>query len=136
MGLDNGIIIKNWRIAEQAIPVRWFETWDKDIRVEVIYMRKWWGVRTDIINYLWSRQDVKDPNLFDYSIRVEDIDNFINIFKKWNDKEQWQDGGSPVWSWKEDKIATQIRNHINNLKKLKKIMKKYPDLEVIFYDSY
>ena len=49
-------------------------------------------------------------------------------------KKNWFEGGSSIWDWEE--IKKSIKGNIKELNKLIKRMKKEPDLEVIFYDSY
>lgn len=63
------------------------------------------------------------------------IEEIISILKSYNAKTWGYSGwGCSIWEWSEHKKFN--RRHIRNLKRLIKIMKKYPELEVYFYDSY
>ena len=65
---------------------------------------------------------------------VEDVDAVITALYKIN-KKNWLDSGSTIWEWKEFKGIQ--RDNIRNLRRLRYMMKKKPDVfEVYFYDSW
>ena len=112
MGLDNGIVIKN-----------------KDgTKEEICYWRKCWNIRRLIF-------DCIDPNklLFEYSLSLGDLVDIYYALKTLN-KENWNENGGSIWEWEE--IKKGLKRDIKELGKLIKRMKKEPELEVIFYDSY
>ena len=96
---------------------------------EVAYWRKCWQVRRAIFEALG------EPDENDSIIKMDrdDVVNVINALKKFN-KKTWYDYGSPYWEWDEYKI--NHKHNIKRLKRLARLMKKYPDIIVEFYDSY
>ena len=75
-----------------------------------------------------------DGDAYKVKLTIDNIKAIRKLLKTYNFK-NWEYGwqGS-IWEWHEHKPHN--RRHIRNLKKLVRIMKKYPDLEVYFYDSY
>lgn len=132
MGLDNGIKIK--RRAD--LPAAAFAYFDEEWRakhncdLEVAYWRKCWNVRRIIIDVL----DVREGNDSYTAMTVEDVDAVITALCKIN-KKNWLVYGSTIWEWKEFKNIQ--RRNIRNLRRLRYMMKKKPDVfEVYFYDSW
>ena len=112
MGLDNGIIIK----------------YKNGIEEEICYWRKCWNIRKLIFDCIDSNE-----MLFEYSLSLDDLVDIYNALKTLN-KENWSENGGSIWEWEE--IRKGLKRDIKTLNKLIKRMKKEPDLEVIFYDSY
>ena len=132
MGLDSGIAIK--RRAD--LPTAAFAYFDNEWRanyncdLEIAYWRKCWNVRNIIFDLL----NIEDFNDSQTAMTVEDVDAVITALCKIN-KKNWLDRGSTIWEWKEFK-GIQRRN-IRNLRRLRYMMKKKPDVfEVYFYDSW
>ena len=69
-------------------------------------------------------------------LTITDIDNIITGLKSFN-AENWGHNLGSIWDWDDEEYpySKKIKRDIKNLKKLKRLMKKY-DLEVYFYDSY
>ena len=69
-------------------------------------------------------------------LTIEDIDNIIKGLKSFNSS-NWNDNGGSIWDWDDEEYpySEKVKRDIENLKKLKRLMKKY-NLEVYFYDSY
>jgi hypothetical protein len=130
MGLDNGISVARNDYSNKIKALKKFEeSWDKEHKYpfEICYWRKCWNVRKNILNILNSCEDD-----YYYTLSIEDIKEIIKTLKSYNLKTwEWTDS---IWTWPEHKKIN--RKHIKNLKKLIKLMKKYPLLEVYFYDSY
>ena len=134
MGLDNGInIVRNDYSNKIKALERFTVSYDrhKEYPFEVCYWRKCWNVRADILNIV----DQGDAEQYRFYLDISAIKDIIKVFKSYNRK-NWQFGGfrGSIWEWFEYKKLN--RRHIRNLKRLARIMKKYPDLEVYFYDSY
>lgn len=132
MGLDNGISIK--RRAD--LPALAFAYFDEEYRakhnydLEVAYWRKCWNVRHIIFDLL----NIEDFNDSQTIMTIEDVDAVIAALCKIN-KKNWLDRGSTIWEWKEFKNIQ--RRNIRNLRRLRYMMKKKPDVfEVYFYDSW
>ena len=76
---------------------------DDDDGVEIAYLRKCWGLRTDLINHVaWD--EYKDDYLYI-------IDNFDKIFDvmdiiaSWMDEEKWEADGGSIWEYKDVKYT-------------------------------
>lgn len=136
MGLDNGICIKRNAYSESIKPlVKAFEKdWAKEYgySFEVCYWRKCWNIRGAIIDIL----EMDIDNDVEVGLSEFNIEDIITFLKSLNE-DNWGDYGYSIWEFKgEDKFYKIIKQQIKNLKKLLKLMRKYPDLQVYFYDSY
>lgn len=138
MGLDNGIEIKNLTSDTLAdiivnIPTTWvWRNDNNDIRcVETLYMRKWWGVRNQIVGYL----SAKYRDDWEWKLDTEDLEYIKNIFSSWNNEERWECESESIWSW-EDNIPEQLEKHMATCDTLIELQKKYPNIDICFYDSY
>jgi hypothetical protein len=135
MGLDNGIIAKIG-IENEKLRKKLFKhftlNFNKDY--EIAYWRKCWNVRKLIILALKDNKHIVPDIDSRIELTIEDIDKIIKILKSFT-KYNWEDHGYSPWSYKELKPFNKI--YIKNLKKIKRLMKKFPnELEVYFYDSY
>ena len=130
MGLDNGICIRRDSAPECASKIFHEEEWEKKYgSIDVAYWRKCWNVRNIIFDLL----DITDFNDSETTITVDDVKRVIAKLKKLN-KNNYQDGGGCIWLWSEFK-RLNCRN-IKQLKRLVRLMHKYPAMEVYFYDSW
>jgi hypothetical protein len=99
--------------------------------LEVAYWSKCWNVRRIIFDVLRrgddndSDIDVTRDELIEIIYRLEDDLHYSDFMEG-----EW---GSCIWNWNEFRYI-QKRN-MKNLKKLAKMMKRHPEIEVIFYDS-
>ena len=134
MGLDNGIEVKR----KDNLPncVLCFDDWWRKRRgydLEVAHWRKCWNVRNIIFDVLHCDDDdsncvieVTHDELVEIIKRLEDGLHYFDFLER-----TW---GSCFWTWNEFR-GFQKRN-IKRLKKLARMMKRYPKIEVVFYDSY
>lgn len=133
MGLDNGIVIRR----KDNLPncaLCFDEEWRKKYGygLEVAYWRKCWNVRAIIFDVL-RRGDDNDSVI---DITREEV---LEIIKRLQDDLHYfdfldDDWGGCIWEWN---IFRKIqKRNIKNLKKLAKMMKRHPEIEVYFYDSY
>jgi hypothetical protein len=134
MGLDNGInIVRNDYSDKIKALKRFTVSYDKDeiYPFEVCYWRKCWNVRGEILDIV----GVENECQYMFTLDIPMIEEIISVLESYNAKTwiygSWADS---IWEWSEHKRAN--RRHIKNLKHLVRVMKKYPDLEVYFYDSY
>lgn len=133
MGLDNGIVIK--KIAREQIglipPYIEGDTteYNNEIRIEVAYWRKCWGIRNEIINILHMNSDQ-----YITEIGVEDIPAIIRMLYKFLSEEYWSKYGDSIWEYED--IKEKLVQNIINLKWLYYFMQKNDNIEVEFYDSY
>lgn len=131
MGLDNSIEVKRTAFSTNLKELQPYAlSWDekKEFDFEFAYWRKCWNVRAAILNCL------EDPvDNYNEPLSVSDIDRIIEALKGFN-KNNWEDMGSSIWTWQEQK--PWLKEAIKNLKRLEELMIKYPELEVVFVDSY
>ena len=113
MGLDNGIIVKN----------------KNDTKEEICYWRRCWNIRNKIFEIIEKHSDEE----YKYFLSLDNVVDIYYMLKNLN-KKNWFDDGSSIWDWED--IKKSIKGNIKALNKLIKRMKKEPELEVIFYDSY
>jgi hypothetical protein len=134
MGLDNGICIRRNEYSNSIKALRRFQdSYDKEGKYDfdLCYWRKCWNVREDIFTAICAETDSQ----YHFVLDIYDIKEIIKVLKSYN-KKTWIYGGwdGSIWEWPEHKKIN--RRHIRNLKCLVRLMKKYPELEVYFYDSY
>lgn len=96
--------------------------------IEIAYWRKCWQVRAIVLNILGGENDECV-----YDVSREQLLDIISGLTK-NIKRKWYEYGPPYWEWKDYKI--NHKKNVRNLRRLAKLMKKYPDIVVEFYDSY
>ena len=160
MGLDNGIVIafhidkmkgyqqlpgEIFRLAEsihcdqsqydskqhKTIPM------NPIIRCEVVYWRKWWGVRNEVMRSFGLGGDPYRINLIE-----DNIKDIIEILKSFRNKDRWNYEGMSVWDYEDDNIEEQIDVDIYVLESLIEVMRQEKELinsgimEIYFYDSY
>ena len=112
----------------------------KTIDCELIYWRKWWGIRNEVVRDLTTTS--KDQ--YEWHLTPEDYDMIISHLKYYRNKERWESEGQSVWYYEEDGIEDQIDIDIYVLETLKTLLQApwYKELiekgimEVTFYDSY
>lgn len=128
MGLDNGIIVKKTELTKKLFKVKKNCLYEYTGDFEIAYWRKCWNVRDNIFTITKGWRNEQSYT----SLDRDDIYNIIKLLKSYN-KKTW-DSNNSIWTWEEHKTAN--KRHIKYLKFLYKIMKKYPEIEVYFYDSY
>ena len=133
MGLDNGIEIRR----KDNLPncaLCFEEDWRKKhgYDLEVAYWRKCWNVRYVIFDVLHRGEDndsvidITREEVLEIIRRLEDDFHYFDFL---ND-----DYGGCFWEWN---VFRKIqKRNIKNLKKLAKMMKRHPEIEAYFYDSY
>ena len=130
MGLDNGINIRRNTAPECASKIFHEEEWKKKYsHIDVAYWRKCWNVRNIIFDLL----DITDFNDSETTMTIDDVKRVIAELKNFN-KNNYQDGGGCIWLWNEFEYIN--RRNIKQLKRLVRLMHKYPKMEVYFYDSW
>jgi hypothetical protein len=130
MGLDNGICARKTGAIDIDRKLEKLSTYQWEGSYDIAYWRKCWNVRDAIGNALGS---FYDNGITD--IGRDEVLAIIKELKKFNRK-NWSDGApwGSIWEWEE--IKQSHRDCIRRLKKLTRLMKKYPALTAYFYDSY
>ena len=133
MGLDNGVQIRrkgNLPNCALCFDTEWRKKYGYDL--EVAYWRKCWNVRYVIFDILRrgddndSVIDITREEVLEIIRRLEDDFHYFDFLEN--------DYGGCIWEWNTFRNI-QTRN-IKILKKLAKMMKRHPEIEVYFYDSY
>ena len=134
MGLDNAIEIKRKGNLPNCVLCFDNDEWRKQCGydLEVAYWRKCWNVRAIIFDVLTNGSD--DDCVFDVTREelveiIHRLENDIHYFDFL--EEGWH---SCIWEWNDFRRIQKW--NIKNLKKLAGMMKRHPEIEVIFYDSY
>lgn len=137
MGLDNGVYVKSnkRKITREILPAGIKYPFDKDYEdsPEIIYHRKDWGWRTDIMNSFGWR--TFSPDQWEFEIETpEQVLDLIELTAKWLDKDRWEEEGDSIWEFDEEKHF--LVRDIANLAIIYGFMKENPDIYLEFYDSY
>lgn len=113
MGLDNGIVIKKITKEQIELIPSYIETditeYNDEIRIEIVYWRKCWGIRNEIINILHM-----DSNQYKTKIDMEDIPAIIRMLYKFLSEEYWSKCGDSIWEYED--IKEKLVQNIINLK--------------------
>lgn len=133
MGLDNAIEIKRKNNLPNCVLCFDDDEWRKQrgYDLEVAYWRKCWNVRGIIFSVIDDREDdcvydITREQLVEIIHRLEDDLHYFDFLE-----EEW---GGCIWTWNEFRRIQKW--NMKNLKKLAGMMKRHPEIEVIFYDSY
>lgn len=133
MGLDNGIEIRRKGNLPNCV-LCFDEEWTRknNYDLEVAYWRKCWNVRYVIFDVL-RRGDDNDSVI---DITREELVEIIHRLESDINYFDFLEGGSYscIWDW--NTLRRIQKRNIKNLKKLAKMMKRHPEIEVYFYDSY
>lgn len=130
MGLDNGVVIQRNTAPKCASKIFHEEEWKKvNSYIDVAYWRKCWNVRNIIFDLL----HIEDFNDSQTNMTRNDVKRVIAELKKLNSK-NFCDCGDCIWEWEDFKRIN--RRNIHRLRKLARLMRKYPGMEVYFYDSW
>lgn len=138
MGLDNGVVVhSNIRnLTREMLPELDYphSTDYCDNGIEIVYWRKNWGLRNEVVNYLSNRSTINEYTgefIIDTPKQVFDIMKIIISFMN---KEKWEQEGDSIWDYEE--IIDTLQRDVGNLAIIASFMKNNPDVYLIFYDSY
>lgn len=139
MGLDNMFFIREKATGKEvdlAEAVQGFQYFMNGVEtVNIMYMRKYWGVRNEIMEFL------RADDMHDYEIPIDaaQLEGVIKILYKFTDKEYFNNnGGSTIWSW-EEALKTlfagicNLKIILNDMENGEFNTEKY---ELCFLDSY
>ena len=134
MGLDNGIEVRRKDNLPNCVLCFDNDEWRKQrgYDLEVAYWRKCWNVRHIILDVLGDGSD----DGYEFDITREELVEIIHRLENDLHYFAFLDGGwgSCIWEWNEFRGIHKW--NLKNLKKLVGMMKRHPEIEVIFYDSY
>ena len=136
MGLDNGIYVKKNALTKSINLNDTFigDSYNRD-EIDITYWRKCWGLRNDIIDYLYNKYDINENDIGTFKLDTDDINIIISIVSSWRNKKKWNNESNSIWTWKE--IKDSLVQNLIDLTYLLVKMEDYPGgFEVYFYDSY
>ena len=109
-----------------------FET-DYNGEVEIVYHRKDWGWRNEIMNTFGWRAVAVNEYCFEINT-PDEVLTLIDITAGWLDKERWENYGDSIWSY--DEAHKHLVQDIVNFALIMAFMQSNPDVYIEFYDSY
>ena len=138
MGLDNGFYVKSNKreLTREDLPSGIIYPFDKDYGegIEIIYHRKDWGWRNDIMRTFGWWNDSFTQSRFELNSPAN-ILTLIEFTARWLDKERWEDEGSSICDY-EESARWHLIQDISNLAIIYGWMLNNPDVYLEFYDSY
>ena len=137
MGLDNGFYVKSnkRKITRDILPSGIKYPFDNDYEdtVEIVYHRKDWGWRNEIMNTFGWRCASEDQYTFEIDT-PDDVITLIELTAGWLDGERWESEGDSIWDYKESR--SHLIKDIINFALIYNFMQANPDVYLEFYDSY
>lgn len=134
IGLDNGIVIRHKEGKVIFIPKKCYEDkylFDDNPHYEIAYWRKCWGIRNEIIR-MFADESLYDS--YDIVLDRDDIKKLISLMKKFTKRVYWDEHADSLWTY--DEFKNRQKRIVKNLKWLYWYMRKDPEVEAYFYDSY
>lgn len=134
MGLDNGFYVRSRKrtLTREDLPsiikYPWSTKYDDVFGIEIVYWRKYWGLRTEVC---WSFPYDDYRIIFNTPKEVKDL---IKIIRSWMDPERWESEGDSIWSYEE--AFPNLTQSVVNLTAICEFMEDNPDIYLEFYDSY
>lgn len=143
MGLDNGILLKikdSKKFGSDRLPV-WMprQEWEdkNEYDWEILYWRKCWNVRGEILDYFWHNDiATRDNNEYEWAFSLEQFSGLCDKLNACYNRKWWKENDSSIWSW--DECGANYKAKLRLARKLIRFLKdKDPDsYEIYFYDSY
>ena len=130
MGLDNGIYIKGYRKKPFYVKD---DLYDQSNQIDLAYWRKYWGLRNDIINIIYENYYGNDSEVLLSENQIKKIRNLIMEITF--SKKRYLESCGGYWDYNIYSILRGIRQMIN-LTWAARQVRKNPEVEVFWYDSY
>lgn len=127
---DNGIYIKGYKKKPFYVKD---EFYDQSNQIDLAYWRKYWGLRNDIINIIYENYYGNDSEVLLSENQIKKIRNLIMEITF--SKKRYLESCSGYWDYNIYSVLRGIRQMIN-LTWAARQVKKNPEVEVIWYDSY
>ena len=130
MGLDNGIYIKGYRKKPFYVKD---DLYDQSNQIDLAYWRKYWGLRNDIINIIYENYYGNDSEVLLSENQIKKIRTLIMEITF--SKKRYLESCSGYWDYNIYSVLRGIRQMIN-LTWAARQVRKNPEAEVFWYDSY
>ena len=130
MGLDNGIYIKGYKKKPFYVKD---DLYDQSNQIDLAYWRKYWGLRNDIINIIYENYYGNDSEVLLSENQIKKIRNLIMEITF--SKKRYLESCSGYWDYNIYSVLRGIRQMIN-LTWAARQVRKNPEVEVFWYDSY
>lgn len=130
MGLDNGIYIKGYRKKPFYVKD---DLYDQSNQIDLAYWRKHWGLRNDIINIIYENYYGNDSEILLSENQIKKIR--ILIMEITFSKKRFLESCNGYWNYNIYSVLRGIRQMIN-LTWAARQVRKNPEVEVFWYDSY
>lgn len=130
MGLDNGIYIKGYRKKPFYVKD---DLYDQSEQIDLAYWRKHWGLRNDIINIIYENYYGNDSEILLSENQIKKIR--ILIMEITFSKKRFLESCNGYWNYNIYSVLRGIRQMIN-LTWAARQVRKNPEVEVFWYDSY
>ena len=130
MGLDNGIYIKGYRKKPFYVKD---DLYDQSNQIDLAYWRKYWGLRNDIINIIYENYYGNDSEVLLSENQIKKIRNLIMEITF--SKKKYLESCGGYWDYNIYSVLQGIRQMIN-LTWAARQVRKNPEVEVFWYDSY
>lgn len=130
MGLDNGIYIKGYRRKPFYVKD---DLYEQSNQIDLAYWRKYWGLRNDIINIIYENYYGNDSEVLLSENQIKKIRNLIMEITF--SKKRYLESCSGYWDYNVYSVLRGIRQMIN-LTWAARQVRKNPEVEVFWYDSY
>ena len=106
---------------------------DYDDGPEIIYHRKDWGWRNDILNTFGWRDAPEEQWKFEIDTPKQVL-TLIELTAGWLNEERWETEGNSIWEYED--ARKHLINDICNYAIMYHWMNENPDAYLEFYDSY
>ncbi|MDD7756748.1 MAG: hypothetical protein PUJ51_19960 [Clostridiales bacterium] len=130
MGLDNGIYIKGYRKKPFYVKD---DLYEQSNQIDLAYWRKYWGLRNDIINIIYENYYGNNSEVLLSENQIKKIRNLIMEITF--SKKRYLESCSGYWDYNIYSVLRGIRQMIN-LTWAARQVRKNPEVEVFWYDSY
>lgn len=130
MGLDNGIYIKNHKHKPFYVKEQLYE---QESNITLAYWRRYWGLRADMIDIVSPNYKGNDSKVLLSAKQIKEMRSLI--WKITFSKKKYLSACNDYWEYNKYSIFRGIRQMIN-LTWAARQVKKDPQVEVFWYDSY
>lgn len=127
---DNGIYIKGYKKKPFYVKD---EFYDQSNQIDLAYWRKYWRLRSDMIDIIYAEYKGNDSEVLLSAKQIKEMRTLI--WKIIFSKKRYLEACDYYWNYNIYSILRSIRQMIN-LTWAARQVRKNPEVEVFWYDSY